>query len=788
MTTPYAALPADVDPSLARRVRQGADNTVADGSEARPFATITAALEGAPPDAWVLVAAGTYSETITLARPAHVLGVCASRVRLESTDGGRPLIESVGHALDLRGVSLSSSHTAVSVQDADARLERVVVTRAVAAGVRVSGAGRVATLRDVVLRAGPDPSSRPMMALGAYDGVVVRGTAVHIDGPRYFGVYSAARARVSLTDSLVRNAVGVPPAASGGAFATGGSIALTRAVFEQNNGSQLESREGGSLALTDVVVRCAAACRANGAQVRSGATLTAERFEVDGAFGFAVITEGRAELRSWIARDVRGPANEGAALRVYGETARAIVEGARIDGALGGVELGAGAQAQVRTLLARRCTTGAFRAEATTSLDAQDSVIEDSALGVVASGEQTRITMRSSVIRRGSAPAGRRAIGVGVYDGASVTIERSRVRGVVGAATVVVGGELTVRDAVIESTRSAPGVAPEGVAMGPALSLSTGTATFERVTMDDNLTVAIAVRSGVVRATDLAVTRTLNTRSAGPATDYNIGAVFGSNDSELHLERAVISGSEGAGIAGYRARVVSLTDVLVRDTVTDLRGRYGAGVLLVATNEIALRRVWVDRARSYGVAFIDEEPSRRELEDVIVTRVLPDTEVQSAGVALLGGTTRMRRDAVQSVVALGFAAMPLTRDTNASPPVVDAADLWVSDVRPGRIRCTQGGAECIPEGPFTSYGIYLHDGELALERATIAGGGYGFYLHGGSLRWRSGLVRGQLDAAGSWRLSAPSLVDVVFVANARDEVLAGRELTAFSTFALPTPL
>jgi hypothetical protein len=115
-----------------------------DGSKARPFATLGAALAAAPPGAPLAVAAGTYQEDLALRRAVQIEGRCPGMVKIEG-QGVNPFsaVEIYSDGVTLRGLSVSGPNEGISVAGATATLERVIVTRCQNTGIVVAEGGEL---------------------------------------------------------------------------------------------------------------------------------------------------------------------------------------------------------------------------------------------------------------------------------------------------------------------------------------------------------------------------------------------------------------------------------------------------------------------------------------------------------------------------------------------------------------------------------------------------------------------------------------------------------------------
>jgi hypothetical protein len=102
---------------------EGADTMVVqpDGCTERgsPFCSVAAAVRAAGDGALVVVAAGTYSESVVLERPVRIRGVCPTTVVLEGKNGPALTIRQDADQSEVRGVTLTGPHAGVLVHGAD---------------------------------------------------------------------------------------------------------------------------------------------------------------------------------------------------------------------------------------------------------------------------------------------------------------------------------------------------------------------------------------------------------------------------------------------------------------------------------------------------------------------------------------------------------------------------------------------------------------------------------------------------------------------------------------------
>lgn len=103
-----------------------------DGTQAKPFTTLTAALAAAPSNAQIAVAAGTYAEDLSLDKPVTIQGRCAQQVTVQgqqdsTNDDFAPAVE-VQAQVKLTGLTVTGPNVGIRVKTGEATLERVVVS------------------------------------------------------------------------------------------------------------------------------------------------------------------------------------------------------------------------------------------------------------------------------------------------------------------------------------------------------------------------------------------------------------------------------------------------------------------------------------------------------------------------------------------------------------------------------------------------------------------------------------------------------------------------------------
>jgi hypothetical protein len=120
---PWGDAPADVDTQYVDGSYAGGDS---DGSNAKPWLTITAALNAAAADAAVVIAEGRYDESLAVGAPVQIWGRCPALVEIAGTSGVASVAFSAGASgSELHAVGVTGSVQGVAVDGADVLVDRV---------------------------------------------------------------------------------------------------------------------------------------------------------------------------------------------------------------------------------------------------------------------------------------------------------------------------------------------------------------------------------------------------------------------------------------------------------------------------------------------------------------------------------------------------------------------------------------------------------------------------------------------------------------------------------------
>jgi len=597
-TGEYADVSAETVGAMVVHVRSGADPMVADGSVTRPYESIARGISASGPGGWVLVAAGTYAETLAIMGAVHIVGVCSARVALS----GAPVGSTEGPAT-------------VRAEGPGARVD--------VRGVRVGGGG---------------------MGVSATGGARVQLRAVHVDGATQVGLLAtgvgtevtADRVRVAATRAL--DAQGGPGVA---AFA-GGRVTVSRASLTGNRFvSAVAHGRGTTLAMNDSVVRGTLAGAGGlagfGLTSDSGATLIAARVLIADnreAGAFAQAADTRLELSDSV---VRGTLARADGLRGYGVLSQqgATLVAARVliadNRSIGAFATGARTRVDLTDSVVRRtlATAGGRGGEGLTSsqgatLVAARVVLADNReTGAAALGAGTRLELTDSVVR-GTLPRSDGRSGLGVQSEQGATLVAARVlladNHAAGAVALGAGTRLELSDSVVRGT-----LATADGLRGFALMGDQGaTLAATRVLLADSRHAGVvALGTGTrVELSDSVVRGTLATADG----HSGIGMVS-QQGATLLAARVLVANNREVGVWNVQGSSVRLEDVLVDGVARGDRDSYGEGVM--ATDGAQLDGTRVAITGTHGAALgaaprmQGADASRASVIDLFIAGVRP---------------------------------------------------------------------------------------------------------------------------------------------------------------------
>ncbi len=470
-----------------------------DGTRGAPYRTIAEAIRDAPAGTIVLVAAGTYQETLQLTTELAIVGACAGTTIIS---GGSDTRAAVGIDSAAR-VSIDNltieSTTGPGITSRDSAVElRGVIVVARGTGLAVSGGSLRAELVD--LRGTPATERFPGHAL------------------------SADRAAIELT----RVRTGLSDAAAIIVTGEGGTLRAHRVIVspgygdpEPRDGRGIVITRGATATITEVAV---VGARTDGLLIADAASVDSEELLVTGTrFADTTIEARDVHVEGASRLDVRK-------LVVIGEA--------------GGIAVLDDSDANIRDAVLR----GRIHVRDLTSdtgIRVHDSRIQ--LARVALEGHQVAIAARHSEIEavdvivdipRGSAWL--------LEDDAHLTATRIDVdRARTAAIQLTPGATIVLSDAYVRGTLPHP----ETGSFGRALELGGESATIERMRIEQSHDVALFANRGATTVRDIAIVDTASAPCVGdecfvPPGGFGIAATGG----ETRVERFSVEGSALCGV------------------------------------------------------------------------------------------------------------------------------------------------------------------------------------------------------------------------------------------------
>ncbi|MBI2395742.1 MAG: DUF1565 domain-containing protein [Deltaproteobacteria bacterium] len=221
-------------PIGALRVDAAYAGSDGDGSVARPFKTVTAALAAAAPGATIAVAAGTYREDLVVDRPVIIRGRCPAEVTVRgiSTELGAAAIL-VRAPATIAGLAITGPARGVMVDGASGvRLEelRVHDTGELAIGARDKSGPLSVDVRRVLVERAADAGVASNGGALVLSDVVVREITKGPGSLDAFGIYAGGSTATGTAGEIRVSRALVERARGGGVVALGGKLNLDRVV------------------------------------------------------------------------------------------------------------------------------------------------------------------------------------------------------------------------------------------------------------------------------------------------------------------------------------------------------------------------------------------------------------------------------------------------------------------------------------------------------------------------------------------------------------------------------
>jgi hypothetical protein len=319
-------------------------------------------------------------------------------------------------------------------------------------------------------------------------------------------------------------------------------------------------------------------------------------------------------------------------------------------------------------------------------------------VGTAFIADSASMTVEDSVATRIGVP-GIASAGTQAQFGGDMSIARTRIDGVDGVGcTVVMGGTVSVNGSIVRGVRVGDPMTAVGgiVVLGGAIRAS-------GVLLEDNLGFgAIAGGAGSMLALSDAVVR----NPPSIAADGLRGGIGCDGPSSATVDRVVVEGCRGVGVASQDRCQVTLRDAVVRDTLALPSGMGGYGLLaegaspMPSPTSLTAQRVLMD-GNTYASAYAYRPMTSLTLDACVLRGTRQhDATVLAPGVAVtVGATGTVTRSIVASNVGDG-----IWTSNNATVLVEDSA-----------IR----GNRTLPDGAGGSAVIAYLGSTIAMRRVAV---------------------------------------------------------------------
>ena len=541
-----------------------------DGSKAKPYTTITAALAVAKTGGHVAVAAGTYKETVSISRKVTVEGVCAQKVTIQGVGKYQAVDMAKGASgTVLRGVTITGTGiVGLWVNGVDVTVERAVVRGYEGPGIDVEFGGKL-TLRHSLVAGNRAAGLRLYSSKATLEWTVVRDTRERASD-NGFGMGIHAQVQSGKTEG---SELTVRDSLFAGNRTAGIDLLSSKAIIERTVVRDTREQVSNQLGGMGIQVR-----------VKSGLTrpseLTARDSLVAGnrAGGIAVLSS-KATVERTVVRDTREQVSD----KTGGTGLQAAVQPGQSEASELTVRqsLVAGNRSIGINLLSSKATV-----ERTVVRDTREQLSNNEigagiqAMVQSAQGKRAELTISDSLV------VGNRDVGIALLS-SKAALERTVVRDTRERASDSGGGtgiyaqvqsgqsgpsELTVRDSVVARNRLVGFV------------LLSSRATLERTVVRD--------------------TREESSTKVGGSGIHAVVQPGQSRPSELTVRDSLVAANRDTGITLVSSKG-TVERTVVRETRPDGNNRYGDGLVVGDKAMLKIRDTTVERNTRAGFIFLD---------------------------------------------------------------------------------------------------------------------------------------------------------------------------------------
>jgi hypothetical protein len=518
-----------------------------DGTPAKPWTTIGAAVNAAMPGAVIAVASGSYSESVAVSGKAvRLYGRCPSMVAIASTGPAAITLGTNADGTEVHAVALTGAGVGAALASASGVvLDAVWVHDTAGDGIDTTGSAMLRA--SLVERA---TGLGVWFGLGAADvsveASVVRDTAPRVDGTHGYGIEAHAGSSLTVTGTVLERNRAVQ------LLILGGSGVLEGSVIRDALASQADGTGGSGVAAQSPAGRAALTLRS--------CTLERNATSAVAAYGSDVVVDDT------LIRDTRSQASD----RSQGYGIVAVPDSVSSQPA--GV-------AVANSLIERSRTVGAFTSGGRLALD--HCVVRDT---LPQEGDRTRGLGVEAQSHAGTMPSGSLAI-------TGSLIERNKDVGV-----AVLGVDATVDATLVRGTLPQDSDGLNGVGLEVQVDASGHRGTLKLTGSFVAGNRALGVGSF---GADLAIDRSV-------LSSTGIGVVSGPQQpvarSTLEFTRSLIADSTGIGF------VIADTDATISHTsirgvaALSSNGSYGDGVGVSGEANVAVSSCRIENAARAGIS------------------------------------------------------------------------------------------------------------------------------------------------------------------------------------------
>lgn len=565
------------------------DSFTAGQVDATHFKTIEAAVASAPDGAVIAIEEGSYTGTVSIAKPMTLIGRCPDKVKLIGSAAAAPGLE-VGSKIKgtFRGMTVTGFEVAVSgAKGAEIEASELVLEANRKSAILGGDAGTKILAKNIVIRGTlQDGSTR--FGYGAQTGFEAEATledSAILDSFE-IGAGSLRAGRINVVRSIIKGVKKRPTIEAYGwgvGTQTGGQATVTESVvLDTFGGGVVSAGEGcktrversyvSGVQKTGDVASCALAQEKGAVLEIEGSTLAGSVMD-----GVRVIEESTATIRSTIVRDLEAGSLSVAAFLVGAKSSATIdASGAVSSSAVGFVVSG--------------------------SLDASNIFAEGSLFAAMAVRGRAKVNGFVALDVKEEA-GGSSASGGGVLVDSGGSVEASDVvmRRAPGLGFLVTGAnaKLDLKRAFVEDTKSFGPGSGFGLAVVKGAALNAEDAVIAK---SRDIGVQIADANTTATLTGVAVIDTLKNGVEERGRQINV-----QDGAQLTLVRSLVRGGTqvGVNVVGEGARA-TINDSVIANVVTTKNG-FGHGLAITQGGVLVMTHSIV--REHAGVGFVFSEAS-----------------------------------------------------------------------------------------------------------------------------------------------------------------------------------